>query len=103
VSWDRAKGICRQILSAPPDKERELADQLIEAVNRNGGRPKRGKRPLSPRKAIKRLTKDLETRPKTCYTVSLEDLLSLFMILAGEDYTELHVEQVRNTFPGLIE
>ena len=103
VSWNRAKSICRQILSAPPDKERELADQLIEAVNRNGGRPNRRKRPLSPRKAIKRLTKDLETRPTTHYTVTLEDLLSLFMILAGENYTESHVEQVRNTFPGLIE
>jgi hypothetical protein len=103
VSWNRAKGICRQILSAPPDKEKELADQLIEAVSNNGGRPKRGKRPVSPRKAIKRLTKDLEKRPKTHYTVSLEDLLSLFIILAGENYTESHVEQVRKAFPGLIE
>ncbi len=64
-------------------------------------RPK--KRLLSPQKAIKRLTKQFEKRPKTRYTVVLEDLLSLFMVLVGKDYTESHVERVRKTFPELID
>ncbi|MBW1676964.1 MAG: ParB N-terminal domain-containing protein [Deltaproteobacteria bacterium] len=103
VSWNRAKGICRQILAAPADKEKEVADNLIEELNKSkeDARPRR--RPLSPQKAIKRLTKQFEKHPTTRYTVDLEDLLSLFMVLAGKEYTESHMERIRKTFPGLMD
>ena len=103
VSWNKAKSICRQILAAPPEKEKEVADKLIEPVTRNEGSPRPRKRLLSPLKAMRRLTKQFERHPKTHYTVGLEDLLSLFMVLAGKNYTESHVERVRKTFPGLID
>jgi len=103
VSWNRAKGICRQILAAPPEKEKEVADQLIEELNKTEGSPKPKKRPLSTHKAIKRLTKQFEKQPTMHFTVGLEDLLSLFMVLAGKEYTESHIERVRKTFPGLID
>ncbi|MBW2331097.1 MAG: ParB N-terminal domain-containing protein [Deltaproteobacteria bacterium] len=103
VSWNRAKGICRQILAAPAEKEKEVADNLIEELNKSkeGARPRR--RPLSPQKAIKRLTKQFEKHPTTRYTVDLEDLLSLFMVLAGKEYTESHMERIRKTFPVLMD
>jgi hypothetical protein len=101
VSWNKAKSICRQILSAPPDKEKELADNLIEAVSKNEGSITK-KRLLSPKKAIKRLTKQFEKNPKTQYTFDVEDVLSLFMVLWGKEYTESHVERVRRAFPGLM-
>lgn len=102
VSWNRAKGICRQVLAAPPEKEKEVADKLIKESTKTETSAK--KRPLSPHKAIKRLTKQFEKQPKTTqFTVSLEDLLSLFMVIAGKDYTESHVERVRKTFPGLMD
>jgi len=103
VSWNKAKGICRQILAAPPEKEKEVADKLIEGLSKSEGNIRRKKRPLSPQKAIKRLSKQFERHPKTRYTVDLEDLLSLFMVLTGKEYTESHIERVRKTFPGLMD
>ncbi len=102
ISWNKTKSICRQILAAPADKEKEVADKFIEELNKNAGtRPKR--RLLSPQKAIERLTKQLKKHPKRRYTVYLEDLLSLFMVLWGKQYTESHLERVRQTFPGLTD
>jgi hypothetical protein len=102
VSWNKAKSICRQVLATPPDKEKDLADKLIEAVSKNEGSITK-KRLLSPQKAIKRLTKQLGKDPKTCYTVDIEDLLSLFVVLSGKDSSESHIERVRKTFPELID
>jgi ParB family chromosome partitioning protein len=103
ISWNKAKGICRQILAALPEKEKEVADKLIEELNKSKPNTRRKKRLLSPQKAIKRLSKEFERHPKTRYTVYVEDLLSLVMVLAGKDYTESHAERVRATFPGLID
>lgn len=103
VSWNKAKGICRQILAAPAEKEKEVADRLIEELSRNEARTKPKRRPLSPQKAIKHLTRQFEKHPTTRYNVSLEDLLSLFTVLAGKEYTESHLERVRRTFPGLMD
>ena len=103
VSWSKAKSIYRRILAAPPEKEKEVADKLIQELNKSEGNIRRKKRPLSPQKAIKRLTKQFEKDPKTRYTVDLEDLLSLFMVLSGKKYTESHIDRVRKTFPGLMD
>jgi ParB-like chromosome segregation protein Spo0J len=103
VSWNKTKGICRQILAAPPEKEKEVADNLIEELNKREGSVKPKKRPLSPHKAIKRLTRQFEKQPATRFTVGLEDLLSLFVVLAGKEYSESHIERVRKAFPGLVD
>jgi len=103
VSWNKAKSICRQILAAPPEKEKEVADKLIAGLNRSDGSIRQKKRVLSPQKAIKRLTKQFEKDPKTRYTIDLEDLLSLFVVLSGKDSSESHIERVRKTFPGLMD
>jgi ParB family transcriptional regulator, chromosome partitioning protein len=103
VSWNRAKGICRKILAALPEKEKEVADKLIGELSNSDAKTRRKKRPLTPLKAIKRLTKEFEKQPTTRYSVDLEDLLSLFMVLDGKDCTETHLERVRKTFPGLME
>jgi hypothetical protein len=49
------------------------------------------------------LTKQFEKDPKMGYTIRLEDLLSLFVVLSGKDSSESHVERVRKTFPGLMD
>jgi len=49
------------------------------------------------------LTKQFEEDPKRCYTIDLEDLLSLFVVLSGKDSSESHIERVRKTFPGLMD
>jgi hypothetical protein len=102
VSWNRAKSICRQILTAPPDREKEVADNLMEALHKNAGSMRANKRVLSPKKAIKRLTEQFKKNPKARYTFDLEDLLSLFMVLWGKEQTDSHVQRVRKAFPGLI-
>jgi hypothetical protein len=102
VSWNKAKSICRRIRSVPADYEKELADQLIETAGNNGGRQRR-KSLLSPRKAVRRLTEQIGKGPKRRYTIESEDLLSLFILLAGRDYTQSHVDRVRKVFPDLME
>jgi ParB family chromosome partitioning protein len=103
LSWNKAKAICRQILGASPGKEREVADKLIEQLERNKDRIRRNKRPLSPQRAIKRLSKAFKQNPKRHYSVDLEELLCLFMVMWGKEYTESHVERVRRAFPGLMD
>jgi ParB-like chromosome segregation protein Spo0J len=103
VSWNKTKAICRQILAAPPEKEKEVADKLIEQLEKNKDRIRRNKRPLSPRRAIKRLSEAFKQNPKRHYSVDLEELLCLFMVLWGKEYTESHVERVRWAFPGLMD
>lgn len=100
VSWNKAKAICRQILAAPPGKEKEVADKFIEQLEKN---IRRNKRPLSPRRAIKRLSEAFKQNPKRHYSVDLEELLCLFMVLWGKEYTESHVERARRAFPGLMD
>ena len=103
VSWNKAKSICRQILAAPPEKQKAVTDKLIAGLNRSDGSIRQKKRVLSPQKAIKRLTKQFEKDPKTCFTVDLQGLLSLFVVLSGKDSSESHIERVCKTFPGLMD
>jgi ParB-like chromosome segregation protein Spo0J len=103
LSWNKAKAICRQVLAAPAGKEREVADKLIADLNKRQGSTIPKKRLLSPKKAIKRLTEQSKKTPKRHYSVDLEELLCLFMVLWGKEYTESHVERVRRAFPGLMD
>lgn len=105
ISWAKAKGICRQILAAPPELEKEVADKLIEASRHpdEGQAPPVLKRVLSPSKAIKRLSSELRDHPQTRYTLGVEDLICLVTVLAGKDFTDEHVDRIRRVFPGLLE
>jgi ParB family chromosome partitioning protein len=104
VSWNKAKSICRQILAAPPEQEKEVADRLIAGVSAEGeGRTKPKRRPLSPKKAIKRLSERANKGGLGNSHVDIEDLISLFMVVWGKQYTDSHLERVRRTFPGLLD
>jgi len=50
ISWNRAKDICRKILAASPDKEKEAADRLIEQLEKNKGGTKKTNGPCLPEK-----------------------------------------------------
>jgi ParB family chromosome partitioning protein len=104
VSWNKAKNICRQILAAPPEQEKEVADRLIAGLStEEEGRTKPKRRPLSPKKAIKRLTERAEKGAQGANNLDIQDLISLFMVVWGKQYTDSHLERVRRTFPGLLD
>jgi ParB family chromosome partitioning protein len=85
ISWNKAKNLCRQVLAAPPEKEKEVADKLIADLNNGKARPPRKNWALSARKALKRLAEQCESRPEAPYAVTGEDLLSLLIVLTGRD------------------
>lgn len=104
ISWAKAKIICRRILEAKPGTEKEAADQAIREIE-NGDVKPATRRLLSPKAATRRLAKHIKTNPSATYTVSAQDLFSLLSLLAGQSNgdTDLHLERVRATFPGLVE
>jgi hypothetical protein len=54
------------------------------------------------KKVARRLFKQVETNHKARYTLSAEDLLSLFLVLQGNGYTETHIDRVRKAFPSFL-
>jgi len=104
VSWNKAKSICRQILAAPPEQEKEVADRLIAGLSaEEAGKTKPKRRPLSPKKTIKRLSERAKQGSQRDYNLDVEDLISLLMVVWGKQYTDSHLERVRRTFPGLLD
>jgi ParB family chromosome partitioning protein len=104
ISWAKAKVICKRVLEAAPGQEKAVADAALQELETSNGKPV-VKRVLSPRTATKRLARHIKQNPSATYTVSAEDLFSLLCLLAGEGNgkTHLHVERVRNKFPGLVD
>lgn len=72
-------------------------------MNRGYANTRRRERVLSAKKAIKSLAEQCQKQPKMRYAITLEDLLSLFIVLAGKDGTESHVDRVRMAFPCLMD
>ncbi|MFH0879192.1 MAG: ParB/RepB/Spo0J family partition protein [Lentisphaerota bacterium] len=99
MSWNRAKAICQIALDAAPGQEKRAIDQALSG--QDGAAQSR--KPLTLRKATRTLTRQLENKPKIKYTVSGEDLLSLFLVLQGKNYNETHLERIRKVFPGFVE
>jgi ParB family chromosome partitioning protein len=103
VTWGRAKAVCKAIQEAPAGQERKVLERELAALARPEGIPKRVPKPLTLQSAKKRLIQHVEKHPKTTYTISAEDLLSLLMVIEGKGFEENHVNRVRKYFPGLIE
>jgi ParB family chromosome partitioning protein len=62
-------------------------------------------RVISAKIAHKRLQRHIKQNPSTTFTVSAHDLFALLSLLAGQSNgdTEVHLEQVRSKFPGLVD
>jgi ParB family chromosome partitioning protein len=101
TSWNRVKAICRAVQEAAPGKERDVLEKALAELQ-SGPQPT-PPRLLSIRKATRTISQQLENRPKTRYSITGEDLLSLLLILQGKNYDDSHVERVRKVFPGLVE
>ncbi|HBA85201.1 MAG TPA: chromosome partitioning protein ParB [Verrucomicrobia bacterium] len=101
LSWNRVKAVCRKVLEADPGKEREVVEDAVAEIE--AGPQPAPRRLLSIRKAASTVSKLIEKSPKTRYSISGEDLLSLLLVLQGKNYEETHVERVRKVFPGLVE
>ena len=102
VTWSKAKLICRQVLDAEPGQEKATADRLLAELS--GGAPApAARKPLSVKKAVRRLTKHMEANPKASYTIDAEDLFALLMLLDGGGSEEKYMERVRRKFPALLD
>lgn len=100
LSWNRAKAICREAMEAEPGREKDVVEKALAEVEA-GARPA-PRRALTVRQVARRLNRQLEKNPKTRYTVSVEDLLWLFLVLQGNGCQETHLERVQKVFPALF-
>jgi len=102
ISWDRAKSICRSIEEAPAGQEKKVLEREFASIDRKD-LPERRPKPLTLKIAQKRLQTHVEKAPRTTYTVTAEDLLSLLLVIEGKKFEENHVVRVRKHFPGLFD
>jgi ParB-like chromosome segregation protein Spo0J len=101
LSWNKAKQICRAVLSAAPGQEQAVLKQALAELDGAGAKtPVR--RPITMRKAVKRLADNVEAGGQDKYQVTSKDLLALLMVLKGKGFEDEHVERVRSVFPGLL-
>ncbi|MBM4154991.1 MAG: chromosome partitioning protein ParB [Lentisphaerae bacterium] len=101
VSWNRARDICREALAAAPGREKEAVDRALAELE--SGRPApRPARLLTPRRAARRLARELPERSGETLKVRYDDLLALVNVMAGLDPDGGHAEAVRRAFPGLL-
>ena len=101
ISWNRARNICRAALDAEPGLEKDVIENALAELAAPDS-SKTVRRPLTVKKVARRLFKQVETNPKARYTLSAEDLLSLFLVLQGNGYGESHLERVRKAFPSFL-
>lgn len=102
LSWSKARNICKMALEAAPGQEKSVIEKALAELN--GTAPAQtGRRPLTVKKVARRLFKQVESNPKARYTLSAEDLLSLFLVLQGDGYTESHLDRVRKVFPTFVD
>lgn len=103
ISWAKAKAVCKAIEDAEAGEEgRELERQLATLHGGNGASLAKRK-PLTYRKARKRLTDAAKKNPRATYQVGSEDLMALLLVLEGREFEPSHIERVRSCFPGLLE
>jgi len=101
LTWGRAKAICRAIQEAPAGQERKVLEaELMSLDNKDKAQPR--PKPLTMQLAKKRLQQHAVKNPRTTYTVSAEDLLSLLLVLEGKQFEDRHLTMVRKHFPGLL-
>jgi ParB-like chromosome segregation protein Spo0J len=104
ISWAKAKLICRRVLEAAPGQEKVVADAALKELEAGPGKPT-VRRVISAKIAHKRLQRHIKQNPSTTFTVSAHDLFALLSLLAGQSNgdTDVHLEQVRSKFPGLVD
>ncbi len=103
ISWNRARNICRAVLEAEPGQEKAILEEALAGLNKAGSPAAAPRRVLTVRTAARKLTRQIEKRPKTRYTITAEDLLALFMVLQNRHSEDGHLARVRRAFPGLVE
>lgn len=96
ISWAKAKAIGRASLAAAPGEERATVDRLLDALEAKTDPA--AVRPLTYRKAVKRLKGRKET-----YNVSGDDVLALLQAARSRSPGDEVLARVRKAFPGLLE
>ena len=103
LSWNKTRTICREILNAPAGKETETLERIVGEIEDPGKKPKGKKRPLTIKKAKKRLHTKLEKDTDAQMIITTEDLYSLLSILDGKHFDQMDLDRVQKKFPFLIE
>jgi ParB-like chromosome segregation protein Spo0J len=103
VSWNKARNICRMALDAEPGREKDVVEKALAELAGSPDPSKAARRPLTVNKVARRLFKQVEKNPKARYSLNAEDLLSLFLVLQGNGYTESHLDRVRKAFPAFVD
>lgn len=101
IAWARAKEICRAALAAEPGLEKETVDRALADLD-TGRRAARVRRPITPRRAARRLARELDRRANERLSIRYLDLCALVDVLAGLDASGEQAEIVRGAFPGLL-
>lgn len=103
LSWNKAKAICRTVRDAPAGQENIILERELAKLGEPNPDSKTKKKPLTVKNLKKRLSTRIKEAPKTQYSVGVEDLFSLVLILEGKEYEDAHLARVRESFPGLLD
>lgn len=96
ISWNKAKSICKEVLSAPPGKEKDRLEEELASLRKDAG--KSAPRLLTYRHAAKRLKGNTDA-----FQVTGDDILALLEIVRGKNAGRESIERVRKAFPGLLD
>lgn len=104
VSWAKIKTVCKTILDAPAGKEKDVLEREIKALTESPVKQQPKKKPLTFKRAKKRISDRLTKKSaKQSYAINNDTLLALLYVLEGKDYEENHLDKVNKAFPGLLD
>lgn len=103
LSWNKAKSICRAVRDASAGQEKITLEQELAKLAGSNPSSKTRKKPLTVKNLKKRLSTRIKEAPQTHYSVDVEDLFSLVLLLEGKEYEDAHLVRVRESFPGLLD
>ncbi len=95
ISWNRAKQILRKALNAPAGEEKTIIENELSQQQ------KAAPKPLPMRKALKHLSKSIDSHPKRSYKVNSQDIYALLVTLQGKNVDQADLDRVRTAFPML--
>ena len=96
ISWNKAKSICKSVLSAPPGEEKAMLEKELSSLQK--GEAKSAPRFLTYRNAAKRLRGNANQ-----FQVTGDDIFALLEVVRGKATQESSIERVRKAFPNLLD
>lgn len=102
ISWNRAKEIGRRAAEAEPGREKETVDAALAEIE-SGRAALRPPKPISARRAARRLARDLDERGGERLDATYADLCALMRVIAGRSSDHGDLDRIRRAFPGVLD